>query len=50
MNRRGEPRFDVYYRATITPVDNPDSQIDALLTDISGGGMRLVAMQELPED
>jgi len=50
MNRRSEPRFDVYYRAKLIPLDTPESQIEALLTDISGGGMRLVASQELPED
>ena len=50
MNRRSEPRFDVYYRARIIPVDQPEACTDALLTDISGGGMRLVATKALDED
>lgn len=50
MNRRSEPRFDVYYRAKIVSLDDPGRQIDAQLTDISGAGMRLVAPRELPED
>jgi hypothetical protein len=49
MNRRSEPRFDVYYRAKLIPLEQPETQVDALLTDISGSGMRLVTAQELPE-
>jgi cytoskeletal protein RodZ len=50
MNRRSEPRFDVYYRARIASLDDPHREIDGFLTDISGCGLRLVADQELPED
>jgi hypothetical protein len=50
MNRRSEPRFDVYHQAKIVFLDEPQREIEALLTDISGGGMRLVANQDVPED
>ena len=50
MNRRSEPRFDVYHRAKIIPMDAPGEEIDALLTDISGGGMRLVSTRNLAEE
>jgi hypothetical protein len=40
----------VYHQAKIVFLDQPQREIEALLTDISGGGMRLVASQDVPED
>lgn len=40
----------MYHQAKIVFLDDPQREIEALLTDISGGGMRLVANQEVPED
>jgi hypothetical protein len=40
----------VYHQAKIVFLDQPQREIEALLTDISGGGMRLVANQDVPED
>jgi len=50
MDRRKEPRFQVYAQAKISPVDEPDRETDGQVIDISGLGMRLVADLEFAED
>jgi hypothetical protein len=50
MDRRKEPRFQVYAQAKISPVDEPDQETDGQVIDISGLGMRLVAGVEFRED
>ena len=50
MDRRKEPRFQVYAAAKVSPVDEPDRETDGQVIDISGLGVRLVADQEFLED
>src|ERR1700740_2608211 len=50
MDRRKEPRFQVYAQAKVSPLDEPDLETDGQVIDISGLGMRLVADQEFQED
>jgi len=50
MDRRKEPRFQVYAQAKISPVDEPDLESDGQVIDISGLGLRLVADLEFRED
>ncbi|HTC36507.1 MAG TPA: RodZ domain-containing protein [Bryobacteraceae bacterium] len=50
MDRRKEPRFQVYAQAKISPVEEPDLESDGQVIDISGLGMRLVADLEFRED
>ncbi|MBZ5636568.1 MAG: PilZ domain-containing protein [Acidobacteriia bacterium] len=49
MNRRGEPRFQVNAPAKLTPLDDPERELDCILVDISGSGMKLVLSEELVE-
>jgi hypothetical protein len=50
MDRRKEPRFQVYAPATVAPLDDPEHEIEARLIDISGLGLRLITDIEFPED
>jgi DNA-binding XRE family transcriptional regulator len=50
MNRRIEPRFQVYSSVKLTLLDDPErEELDCLLVDISGSGMRLVCGVELEQ-
>lgn len=49
MNRRGEPRFQVSAPAKLTPLDDPERELDCILADISGSGMKVVLSEELGE-
>ncbi len=50
MDRRKEPRFQVYAQAKISSIDEPDRETDGQVIDISGFGVRLVADLEFHED
>lgn len=47
MHRRTETRFQVYSRAQLTLLDQPDRELSVSLTDMSGGGFQLLADEHL---
>jgi c-di-GMP-binding flagellar brake protein YcgR len=50
MDRRVEARFQVYSSAKLILLDDPEREdLDCLLVDISGSGMKLVSDVELAE-
>ncbi|HWZ29921.1 MAG TPA: DUF4115 domain-containing protein [Bryobacteraceae bacterium] len=50
MNRRTEPRFEVYTPAQIILLDDPDRDLSASLTGVSATGVQLLARVELLAD
>jgi hypothetical protein len=50
MNRRTEPRFQVYASAKLALFDDPEAEANAELVDVSGAGLRIMATQEIPAD
>jgi Domain of unknown function (DUF4115)/PilZ domain len=50
MNRRMEPRFQVYAPAKVALLDDPDGETPGQLLDVSGAGLRLVTDAEFQED
>jgi hypothetical protein len=48
MNRRTETRFQVYSRAQLILIEEPERELDVLLTDVSGGGFQLLADDAMP--
>jgi hypothetical protein len=50
MNRRNEPRFQVYAPAKVAPLDDPESETNGQLVDVSGAGLRLVTDAEFHTD
>ncbi len=45
MNRRTEPRFQVYALARIALFDHPESESSGELVDVSGAGLRVLASE-----
>ncbi len=50
MDARREPRFQIYAPGKLTLVDSPERELECLLLDISGTGMKFVADESLPVD
>ena len=50
MERRAEPRFPVDKPIKVTFLGQPDRQVDAAITDVSGLGMRLFLAEAAPLD
>ncbi len=50
MDRRKEARFQVYAPAKVAPLDEPETEMDCQVIDISGLGLRFVAETEFRED
>jgi RodZ C-terminal domain/PilZ domain len=50
MDRRKEARFQVYAPAKVAPLDEPETEMDCQVIDISGLGLRFVADTEYQED
>jgi hypothetical protein len=48
MDRRLEPRFEIFALAEVTVLDDPNTTLSASLTAMSAEGLRLRAPQELP--
>jgi hypothetical protein len=48
MNRRSETRFQVYSRAQLVLLDQPEQVLNVSLTDVSGAGFQLLADENLP--
>ena len=48
MNRRTETRFQVYSRAQLILLDQPDREWSVSLTDMSGAGFQLLADEHIP--
>lgn len=48
MNRRTETRFQVYSPAQLILLEQPERELDVLLTDVSGGGFQLLADEAMP--
>ena len=47
MNRRIEPRFQVYAPAQIASLDHPEAENAAELVDVSGAGLRILASEAM---
>jgi hypothetical protein len=47
MNRRTETRFQVYSRAQLVFLDQPEHVLNVSLTDMSGAGFQLLADEDL---
>src|ERR1700733_15306517 len=48
MNRRTEARFQVYSRAQLILLDQPERELNVSLTDMSGTGFQMLADEALP--
>jgi hypothetical protein len=50
MNRRTEPRFQVYAPAKVALLESPDREYEGEVLDVSGAGLRLSVETEFDED
>ena len=50
MNRWTDPRLQVYAPARVARIEEPETEMDAEVLDVSPAGMRLVTAEELQED
>jgi len=50
MPDRIEPRFQVHSAVSIAPVERPDLVSQALVLDVSGSGMKIIAERDWPQD
>jgi hypothetical protein len=48
MNRRTETRFQVYSRAELILIEQPEREMNVSLTDLSGGGLQLLVDEAVP--
>jgi|HubBroStandDraft_6_1064221.scaffolds.fasta_scaffold1164233_1 hypothetical protein len=48
MNRRTEARFQVYSRAQLILLDQPERELNVSLTDMSGTGFQMLADEAVP--
>src|SRR6266446_5878743 len=49
MNRWTDPRFHVYAPARVARIEEPETEMDAEVLDVSPAGLRLVTAEELQE-